>query len=330
MTAAMKRDWTAVARTEVFGVEIEGLQAVARRLGHEFTEAVDLLAACTGRVVVTGLGKSGLVGRKIAATLSSTGTPSFFLHPVEGAHGDLGSIRADDVIIAISYSGKTAELNAIMPALRAMGPKCIAITGDRTSLLAKFSDLVLDIGIPREACPLDLAPTTSTTATTVMGDALAVCLVHAKSFTREDFKRFHPGGSLGQRLRLKISEVMHTQNLPVVLQSASLAAALAVQDAGGLGAVLVTDTEGRLTGIVTDGDVRRRICRGSLDLAAPVSSVMTPNPRHGNADQSVAELLDLMEQSAITVLPVVQEGGPLLGVIHLHDLLGKGKVHFTV
>ncbi len=330
MSDGMKKDWVKIAREEVFAVEVQGLQAVAERLGSEFSAAVEVLANCKGRVVVTGLGKSGLVGRKVAATLSSTGTPSFFLHPVEGAHGDLGSIRADDVVIAISYSGKTEELNAIIPALRSMGPKLIAMTGDAASPLARLSDIVLGIGVPREACPMDLAPTTSTTATTVMGDALAVCLVHAKAFTRDDFKRFHPGGSLGQRLRLKISEVMHTQNLPVVLQTATVAAALAVQDAGGLGAVLVTDSEGLLTGIMTDGDIRRRAARGNLDLAAPVSTVMTKNPRHGKAEQSVAELLNLMEQTAITVLPVIKEDGLLLGIIHLHDLLGKGKVHFTV
>ncbi len=330
MPEQTKRDWVAVARKDVFDVEMEGLRAVSERLGREFADAVDILAACSGRVVVTGLGKSGLVGRKIAATLSSTGTPSFFLHPVEGAHGDLGSIRSDDAVIAISYSGRTAELNAIMPALRSMGPKLIAITGDRSSPLAGLSDLALDVGIPREACPMDLVPTSSTTATLVMGDALAVCLIHAKSFTRDDFRRFHPGGTLGQRLRLKISEVMHTRNLPVVPPDTPTGAALSVQDAGGLGAVLVTDAGGRLAGIVTDGDVRRRIAGGGLDMAAPVSGLMTKKPRCGRADESVAELLDLMERSAITVLPVVGDGAVLLGVIHLHDLLGKGKVHFTV
>ena len=177
---------------------------------------------------------------------------------------------------------------------------------------------------------MDLAPTASTTATLVMGDALAVCLIHAKSFTADDFKRFHPGGSLGQRLRLKISEVMHTQNLPVALESASITAALSVLDSGGLGAALITDVNNKLLGIITDGDVRRLLARGKLDLAAPVSSIMTKNPRHGEADNSVAELLDLMERAAITVLPVVRADGSLLGVIHLHDLLGKGTVHFSV
>ncbi|MDR3073700.1 MAG: KpsF/GutQ family sugar-phosphate isomerase [Deltaproteobacteria bacterium] len=327
MTA--RNDWTDAAK-DVFRVEIEGLAAVRERLGEAFTQAVDLLAACKGRVVITGIGKSGLVGRKIAATFSSTGTPSFFLHPVEGAHGDLGAVRAGDVVIAISYSGKTAEVVAIMPALRSLGAKLIALVGDDASPMARLADIRLNVGIPHEACPMDLAPTASTTATLAMGDALAVCLMRAKSFTPDDFKKFHPGGNLGQRLRLKTSEVMHTENLPVVTETATMAAALAVLDAGGLGAALVTDAGGRLVGIVTDGDMRRVLCRGKFDPAAQAGSFMTKNPRHGEADSSVAELLDIMEHAAITVLPVTREDGTLLGVIHLHDLLGKGTVHFSV
>ncbi|MCC8194212.1 MAG: KpsF/GutQ family sugar-phosphate isomerase [Deltaproteobacteria bacterium] len=322
-------DWTREAR-DVFTVEVEGLEAVRERLGADFSRAVGVLAGCKGRVVVTGLGKSGLVGRKIAATLSSTGTPSFFLHPVEGAHGDLGSIREGDVVIALSYSGKTAEVVALLPALRSLGAKIIGIMGDTATPMARLSDIVLDVGIPREACPMDLAPTSSTTATLVMGDALAVCLMKAKAFTADDFKRFHPGGSLGQRLRLKISEVMHTRNLPVVPDTATVATALAVQNAGGLGAVLVTDADGKLAGIVTDGDVRRYVAKETPDFSIPVANLMTKNPRSGGADDSVAELLNLMEHAAITVLPVTREDGSLLGVIHLHDLLGKGTVHFTV
>ncbi|MDL2210058.1 KpsF/GutQ family sugar-phosphate isomerase [Desulfovibrio sp. OttesenSCG-928-O18] len=324
-----QNNWIQQAR-DVFALEIEGLEGVKNRLGDDFARAVAMLAACRGRVVVTGLGKSGLVGRKIAATFSSTGTPSFFLHPVEGAHGDLGSIREGDVVLAISYSGKTAEVIAVMPALRSLGAKLIALVGDAASPMARLADITLDVAIPREACPMDLAPTSSTTATLVMGDALAVCLMQAKAFTSDDFKKFHPGGSLGQRLRLKISEVMHTQNLPVVLETATMTAAVTVMDQGGLGAALVTDAEGRLTGIVTDGDIRRFVCRGTFDPASPVASLMTKNPRHGNAENSVAELLDLMERAAITVLPVTREDNTLLGVIHLHDLLGKGTVHFTV
>ena len=323
------KDWKHSAHT-AFTVEIEGLEAVRARLDDDFSRAVNALAACKGRVVVTGLGKSGLVGRKIAATLSSTGTPSFFLHPVEGAHGDLGALRQDDVIIAISYSGKTAEVVALLPALRSLGVTIIGIMGDTATPMAKLSDIVLDIGIPREACPMDLAPTTSTTATLVMGDALAVCLMEARAFTPDDFKKFHPGGSLGQRLRLKISEIMRTENLPTVPETATLAETLAAQNAGGLGAAFVTNAEGILKGIFTDGDVRRYFSAGTPDLALPITGLMTRNPRSGSADNSVAELLDIMEQAAITVLPVTGKEGVLLGVIHLHDLLGKGTVHFTV
>lgn len=325
-----KHDWIKAAK-EVFALETECLTAVRSRLDDEFTKAVDILAACTGRVVVMGLGKSGLVGRKIAATLSSTGTASFFMHAVEGAHGDLGSIREGDVAICISYSGKTAEVVAVMPALRALGAKLISITGGGTaSPMAKLSDATLDVAIPKEACPNDLAPTSSTTATLVMGDALAVCLMHAKAFTVDDFKKYHPGGNLGQRLRLKISEVMHTEKLPIVTEKATVTEALAVQDKGGLGAALVTDENGKLTGILTDGDIRRSVSRGSFDPKGSVTGLMTKNPRHGNADNSVAELLDVMEKAAITVLPVTDSNEKLIGVIHLHDLLGKGAVHFSV
>ena len=330
MTASHASKDAVAAALDVFSVEMGGLETVKSKLGQPFADAVAMLAACTGRVVVTGLGKSGLVGRKIAATFSSTGTPSFFLHSVEGAHGDLGAIRVGDVVIAISYSGKTAEVAALIPALRSLGAGIVAMTGDPSSPLAKMADVHLDVAIPREACPMNVVPTASTTATLVMGDALAVALMHAKAFTVDDFKRFHPGGSLGQRLRLKISEVMHTQNLPVVLESASMAATLAVLDKGGLGAVLVTDAGGKLVGIVTDGDIRRKLSRNELDMAGSAASIMTKHPRHGDVDNSVAELLDLMEQHSITVLPVTREDGTLLGVIHLHDLLGKGTVHFTV
>lgn len=323
-------DWVKAAK-EVFALEAESLEAVKNRIGGEFADAVEILAGCMGRVVVMGLGKSGLVGRKIAATLSSTGTASFFMHAVEGAHGDLGSIRAGDVVICISYSGKTAEVVAVMPALRGLGAKLVSITGGGpASPMAKLADVTLDVSIPKEACPNDLAPTSSTTATLVMGDALAVCLMRAKAFTAEDFKKYHPGGTLGQRLGLKIAEIMHTRDLPVVPESAGLAEAVAVQDKGGLGAVLVVDAAGKLSGIVTDGDIRRAVSRGNFDPKGSVTALMTKNPRHGNVDNSVAELLDMMEKNAITVLPVTDSGARLAGVIHLHDLLGKGTVHFSV
>lgn len=321
----MKTQWAARGK-EVLGIEIEGLQSVRERLGGAFDRAVAMLAACTGRVVVTGIGKSGLVGRKIAATLSSTGTPAFFLHPVEGAHGDLGTVRAEDVILAISYSGQSDELNAILPALRSLGPGIIAITAGLASPMAAMADVVLDSTVPREACPMNLAPTTSTTAALALGDALAVCLIDLKSFTPKDFKRFHPGGALGRRLSLAVADIMHTTGIPLTREDAPLKEALAVLDQGKLGAVLAMAPAGRLSGILTDGDVRRLVCRGLLEMNAPLSAVMTKNPRHALPGNNAAEVIDIMEQKMITVLPVLDEEQRLLGVVHMHDLLGKGQV----
>lgn len=322
----MDRDWAALAK-ETIDIEIEGLEAVKARLGEAFNRAVRLLAACGGRVVITGLGKSGLVGRKLAATLSSTGTASFFMHPVEGQHGDLGSIRADDAVIAISYSGKTDELNAILPVLRSLGVKVVAITGGTASPLARLADVVLDVSIPREACPMNLAPTTSTTATLAVGDALAVCLIEAKAFTEKDFKRVHPGGALGQRLRENVGDLMH-KNAPTTPLTADFGRAVADVHKGGLGATLVVDEAGRAVGVLTDGDIRRSLLRGGFDANRGIAEVMTGKFRHASVDMTAAEALNIMENSAITVLPVLDEGGMVRGVIHMHDLLGKGDIKF--
>ena len=324
----MTHDWIERGR-EVIAVEIEGLQSVQEHIGPSFSQAVEILAACTGRVAITGIGKSGLVGRKIAATLSSTGTAAYFLHPVEGAHGDLGAVREGDVVVAISYSGKTEELNAILPALRSLGAKIIGITSGQDSPLAKLSDVVLDVSIPREACPMNLAPTSSTTATLALGDALAVCLIDSKAFTANDFRRIHPGGALGQRLSLSVRDIMHTSCLPVAFVRDTLQEALTQLDKGRMGAVILTDDQDRLAGILTDGDVRRIVCRAGLDLQKPVSEVMTAGPRHAVPGMSAAELMDIMEQKAITVLPVVNEDNTIAGIVHLHDLLGKGQVKFA-
>ncbi|ABB37136.1 KpsF/GutQ family protein [Oleidesulfovibrio alaskensis G20] len=324
-----RTDWIPLAR-EVLDIEIEGIAAMRDRLNGGFVDALTLMARCTGRVVITGLGKSGLVGRKLAATLSSTGTPAFFLHPVEGAHGDMGMLRSDDVIIAISNSGETDELNAILPALRSLGASLIAMTGGLESTLAKSADVVLDTGVRREACPLNLAPTASTTAVLAMGDALAVCLIHWKSFTENDFLRFHPGGSLGHRLSMRVESLMHTENLPVVRETVRTGEALRVLDEGRLGTVLVTDGQGRLSGILTDGDVRRMVCReAGVETASPVANVMVRSPLTARKEFSVAQLIDMMEERAITVLPITGDDGLLLGVVHLHDLLGKGGVKFS-
>ncbi len=325
---AALEDWLALGR-EVLDVEISGLTAVRDELGQGFLDALTALAECPGRVVVIGLGKSGLVGRKIAATLSSTGTPAFFLHPVEGAHGDLGMIRPEDVALAISNSGETDELNAILPTLRSLGVRIVGLTKNEHSTLAALSDIVVKVAVPREACPLGLAPTASTTAALAVGDALAVCLIHWKRFDACAFQRCHPGGALGQRLRLNIKDVMHRENLPVVRSGTRLSRTLAALNNGGLGTVAVVNAEGLLTGILTDGDVRRLVCQDRLDIESAVEHVMTTAPRSVSPDQTAALALDIMESAAITVLPVVDPSGVLLGMVHLHDLLGKGGVKFS-
>ncbi|CCH48135.1 KpsF/GutQ family sugar-phosphate isomerase [Pseudodesulfovibrio piezophilus] len=323
-----RTDWVNIAR-EVLDTEIEGLEAVKGQLSETFATAVTAMAGCSGRVVVTGVGKSGLVGRKIAATLSSTGTPSFFLHPVEGAHGDMGMLRDEDVILAISNSGGTDELNAILPTLKSLGVTIICMTAHTTSDMARLSDIVIEVAVPREACLIGLAPTSSTTAQLAVGDALAVCLMEWKSFGRDDFKKFHPGGSLGQRLASSVDQLMHCEGLPVVGSDASLHSALEVLNSGGLGLVAIVDDETVLKGVLSDGDVRREVCCGPFDVTRPIGEVMTLSPKRANVGESSALVLDVMEQNQITVLPVVNDDGVLVGMVHLHDLLGKGALRFS-
>ncbi|WP_035104276.1 KpsF/GutQ family sugar-phosphate isomerase [Desulfohalovibrio reitneri] len=321
------RDWTALGR-EVIDIEIDGLRRVRDRLGESFARAVEMLGDCPGRVVVTGIGKSGLVGRKIAATFSSTGTPATFLHPVEGAHGDLGMVRPGDVVLAISNSGETDELNAILPALRSLGANLVAMTGGNGSTLASMADLVLDCGVEREACPLGLAPTASTSAQLAVGDALAVCLIERGQFGEADFQRCHPGGALGRRLACRVEEIMQRENLPVVAPGTPVTRALEVMTSGGLGFVAVAE-DGRLRGVLSDGDVRRLASSGLLDPARPVDDAMTADPKVLRVGQSAAQAMDLMESRQITVLPVLDGDGGLAGMVHLHDLLGKGRFKFA-
>lgn len=254
---------------EVLEIEEKGLASIRNGLDINFARAVEMLASCKGRVIITGLGKSGLVGRKTAATMSSTGTPSFFLHPVEGAHGDLGMVRAEDVVIAISNSGETDELNALLPAIRSFGTPIISITSEVQSNMGRLSDIVIKTKVPCEACSHGLAPTASTTAALAVGDALAVCLMDHKSFDSKDFKKFHPGGSLGRRLTLCISEIMHTDNIPSAPQECTLKEALAVLDQGRLGLVALTADSGKLSGVLTDGDIRRLVCSENFQQTAP-------------------------------------------------------------
>ncbi|MBF0550743.1 MAG: KpsF/GutQ family sugar-phosphate isomerase [Deltaproteobacteria bacterium] len=315
---------------EVLKIEAEGILGLIDRLGPEFEAAVDLILASKGRVIVTGIGKSGLVGRKISATLNSTGTPSLFLHPTEAIHGDLGMVMKRDVILALSNSGETEELNQIIPDLKGMGVSVIAMTGRSNSTLARNSHVVLNVGVDREACPLGLAPTASTTATLAMGDALSVVLLTKRGFQERDFYRFHPGGNLSERLSLRVAEVMLTgDDVPVVTPDMPMIAAIAKIDRMDLGVTLVADNAGVLKGIITDGDLRRAFLKGSL-TDRRVEDVMIKQPKAVGPDQLASEVLEIMEENLITCLPIVDSRGGILGIVHLHDLLGRGKFKFTV
>ncbi|MBP2646132.1 MAG: KpsF/GutQ family protein [Firmicutes bacterium] len=315
---------------QVLDIEADAIRALIPRINGQFTEAVQMILSCQGRVIVTGMGKSGLVGKKIAASLASTGTPSFFLHPAEGIHGDLGMVTAKDVVIALSYSGETNEVISILPVIRRIGAKIISMTGREQSTLAKNSDIFIDVAVEKEACPLGLAPTASTTATLAMGDALAVVLLSERRFTCEDFALFHPGGSLGRKLLLTVEHVMHSgPDNPVIQIGSTVKEALFVITAKGLGATSVIDDKGGLSGLITDGDIRRSLEAGLGFLNMPVEKVMTKTPRTITQDKLAAQALSLMEKNnprPITVLPVVDEAGKSIGMIHLTDLLRQGVV----
>lgn len=316
---------------EVLVTEEEGIAAVREKIGQEFLDAVELIMKCPSRLVITGIGKSGLIGQKMSATLNSTGTPSFFLHPVEALHGDLGMVMPTDVVIAISYSGETQELNTLLGSLKKRGTSIIAMTGGLNSTLAGSANVVLDIGIPKEACPLGLAPTTSTTATLALGDALAVVLLNRKKFQPEDFRENHPGGSLGERLKVKVSEVMLSGNaIPKVTETEPSKTTIQVLNQKNIGAVLVVDKKDTLLGIVTDGDVRRCIADICNLDSLKAGDIMTANPVSIDKDMLAADALSIMQRHEITTLPIVDEENLLLGILHLHNLLGKGEFRFLV
>ena len=316
---------------EVLAIEEQGLAVVRESIGEEFNQAVETILSCPSRVVITGIGKSGIIGQKISATLNSTGTPSFFLHPVEAVHGDLGMVAASDVVIAISYSGETTELNGLLISLKKRGTSIIAMTGGKESTLARASDVVLNIHIPKEACPLGLAPTASTTATLAMGDALAVVLLRRKKFQPEDFRENHPGGSLGDRLKVNVSEVMLKGDaIPSVIQGTPLLEAVEVLNRENLGAVLIVDEGRKVTGIITDGDVRRAVAEGNDPKSVRVEELMTESPVTILDSMQAVDALSIMQQHEITILPIVGEDEQLIGILHLHDLLGKGEFRFLV
>ena len=316
---------------EVLKIEAEGILAQLDQIGPEFDKAVDLVMSCPSRVILAGIGKSGLIGQKIAATLNSTGTASFFLHPVEAMHGDLGIVDSRDVILAISYSGETPELNLLVNSLKNRGVSIIAMTGDPKSTLAKLADALLNVAVPKEACPLGLAPTASTTAALAMGDALAVVLLDRKKFKECDFRKNHPGGSLGERLKVNVSEVMITgEHIPMVGKETSLRQALSTLNAKNLGAVLIIDDQERVAGIITDGDIRRMVAK-DLDLdTLNVSDHMTAGPKTISKKLLAADALSIMQEHEITILPITDEQGRLAGILHLHDLIGKGEFRFMV
>jgi arabinose-5-phosphate isomerase len=316
---------------EVLSIESEGILAVRDNLGDEFEQAVDIIMACPSRLVVTGIGKSGLVGQKISATLNSTGTPSVFLHPVEAMHGDLGMVAHTDVVLALSYSGETAELNRLLSSLKERRIQIIALCGNDQSNLAQHAVVTLNVAVPREACPLGLAPTTSTTATLAMGDALAVALLNRKQFRAEDFRRNHPGGSLGQRLKVAVREVMLIgAQVPVISNDQSLLDAVLELNKKNLGAVFIQDTAKKLLGIITDGDVRRLLSAQKNIREISLADGMKRNPLAIDSSLMAADALSIMQQHEITVLAVVDEQGRLQGILHLHDLLGKGEFRFLI
>jgi arabinose-5-phosphate isomerase len=304
----------------VFRLETEALQAIQSRLGEEFARAVMLIAQSQGRAIVCGVGKSGLIGRKIAATLTSTGTPASFLHPVDSVHGDLGIVGRDDVAILISKSGESDELLALLAHLKGFGVRTIAITGDVTSALARNCDVSLDAAVREEACPHDLAPTTSTTAALVLGDALAVALLQEKGFQREDFARIHPGGALGRQLVVRVDDIMLRQELPVLRESATMREAI-VMIARRRGIAIVVDDEQRVEGVLSAGDLSKMIERGGDILPIPVRTVMTRNPKIARTGELGSAVAYRMEDIGIVAMPVVNDDGVLIGVVHLHDLL---------
>ena len=307
----------------VLRMEREALEDVERNLGASFSAAVDLLMACKGRVIVAGVGKSGLIGRKIAATLTSTGTPATFLHPVESVHGDLGLVGPSDVGILISKSGETEELFPLLEQLKRLGVRIIAIAGARDSTLARHADVVLDTRVREEACPHDLAPTTSTTAALAMGDALAVTLLEHKGFRREDFARLHPGGSLGRRLLTRVCDVMVTDKLPVLEQGAMMRDAVMML-AERRGTVAIVNDAGQVVGVVTAGDLTRLMERENDVFAVPVDRVMNRQPKTARAEELGSAVVYRMETFGIMAMPVLDGNDRMVGMIHLHDLMRAG------
>ena len=311
---------------DVLKIEADSILKLIDRIGDNFDKAIELLYSCKGRVIITGMGKSGLIGKKIAATLSSTGTPSYFLHPAESTHGDSGIITRDDVIIAISNSGETQELLNLLPLIKRFGVPMIGMTGNMSSTLAKASDVVLDIAVEREACPLNKAPTASTTATLAMGDALAVCLLEKRGFSEEDFLIFHPSGALGKGFLYHVKDLMLSdpEKLPIVQENDTFTSVIETISKFKLGMAMIVNGSGKLAGVLTDGDIRRTLIKYPDTVSLLIKDVMTVNPKRISQDEYAASALHLMEKYSITALAVVDSSDKPIGVIHIHDILKAG------
>lgn len=316
---------------EVLRIEADSILKLQDSISSGFESLVNTICSANGRVIISGIGKSGLIGKKIVATLISTGTNSLFLHPVEAVHGDLGMVSKDDVFIGISNSGETSELNQLFPVIREIGCKIAGFTGNPKSTMAGFCDIVINTGVEKEACPFNMAPTSSTTAQLAMGDALAVVLITRKKFKKSDFMKSHPGGALGQRLQCRVGEIMfEAARAPWVETGASMADAIAQMDEYRLGAVMVLEPDKTLAGIITDGDIRHFIAGNTPDLTSrTVDALMTRSPQSLTAAAFLYDALNLMETYQITVLPIVDNENRLDGLLHLHDILGKGSFQYN-
>ena len=310
---------------ETLEIEAQTLLKASQKIGDEFDKAVEIILGCKGKLVVSGVGKSGLIGAKMAATFASTGTPSFFLHPTEALHGDLGMISKDDVVIAISYSGESEELGSILPHIKRFGTPLIGMTKDTNSTLGRYSDVVIKVEIEKEACPLNIAPTSSTTLTLALGDALAVCLMRARDFQKSDFASFHPGGALGKQLFIKVKNLMQTQHLPIISQNAKMKDAILQIGEGRLGTVLIIDEDDKLTALLSDGDVRRALLSEDFSLEDNVLKYATKNPMSiDDADMLASDALVLIEEKKIQLLVITDKNKKIQGVLHIHTLIEKG------
>jgi len=326
MSSTDKTDFQQLGR-EVIATELAEISALQNRIDETFSQACELLLTCKGRIVITGMGKSGHIGGKIAATLASTGSPAFFVHPGEASHGDLGMITKNDIVIALSNSGNTAEIATIIPILKRFGVPLISMTGDKNSILATEADINLDVSVSKEACPHDLAPTSSTTVALVMGDALAVALLQARGFTPEDFALSHPGGSLGKRLLLHVSDIMHQDDrIPRVSDKATVSEALLEMSHKGLGMTAITDSDDKVLGIYTDGDLRRSLDKNIDVHNTSISDVMTKNCRTTTANELAASIVKIMDENGINGFLVTDKDNKLVGAFNMHDILRAGIV----